>query len=68
VNIPQLWDSEINATVSRFHDDAFYVKIGGEMNDSWPKDAAAGGPKSRKGWQLWRGTTAPPATSVMFPA
>jgi hypothetical protein len=28
----QLYDSEINATVSSFYDDGFYVKLGDEMN------------------------------------
>jgi hypothetical protein len=28
----RLYDSEINATVSSFYDDGFYVRLGDEMN------------------------------------
>ena len=30
--LQRLYDSEINATVSSFYDDGFYVKLGDEMN------------------------------------
>jgi hypothetical protein len=45
----RLYDSEINAVMSSFYDDGFYVKLGDEMNGFVGRGQALLGPMSRSG-------------------